>query len=97
MESISFNARMMTTDPNIIQLYSAATPNGKSSDYNPVPHTCNSPIKLGLKVAIALEEIKTLRGMTEIFDYEPHTVNIRAMENRKPIFETVNPNGKVFL
>ena len=49
----------------------------------------------GLKVAIALEELVDLRATTEDFKYEPHTVNIRAMENRKPEFMALNPNGKI--
>lgn len=32
---------------------------------------------IGLKAAIALEELVDLRATTEDFKYEPHTVNIR--------------------
>jgi GSH-dependent disulfide-bond oxidoreductase len=50
----------------------------------------------GIKAAMALEEIVSLRATTEDFNYEAHTVDIRHAENRKADFtEAINPNAKI--
>ena len=54
-----------------------------------------SCLYIGLKAAIALEELVILRASKEEFVYEPHTINIRGVENKKPDFLEINPNGKV--
>ncbi len=59
--------RMKVMDPSRPQLYSAATANG-------------------IKVAACLEEIiaaRALKGDTQPFDYEPHTVRIRHGESHE--------------
>mmetsp|Transcript_19101 Transcript_19101/g.19231 ORF Transcript_19101/g.19231 Transcript_19101/m.19231 type:complete len:246 (-) Transcript_19101:153-890(-) len=76
MEDISLAARMRQSKPDLIQLYSAATPNG-------------------IKVAAALEEIKDLRSTTEVFDYEPHSINLREGETRHEPFTKISPSGKI--
>lgn len=77
MESDSKVARMEIKNSDLIQLYSACTPNG-------------------IKVAACLEEIVALRRLAgDGFDYEPHTVNIRAHESRDKDFMSFNPNGKI--
>jgi GST-like protein len=42
-----------------------------------------------------LEELVDLRSTDEEFKYEPHTINIRSLENRKPDFVNICPNGKI--
>jgi GST-like protein len=92
MLSTSRKSRMTVVDPKAIQLYSAATPNGTDI-------LCcfqHSPsFSAGLKVAIMLEELSDLRSLKEDFKYEPHTVHIRALENRRPEFLELCPNGKI--
>ena len=86
---------MTIENPNAIQLYSAATPNGNYGIERGIRtmliYTCSSA---GLKAAIALEELVVLRASKENFVYEPHTINIRGVENKKPDFLEINPNGK---
>lgn len=49
----------------------------------------------GLKAAIALEELVALRQLTDGFDYEAHSVDLRHSESRRPGFLGICPNGKI--
>jgi GST-like protein len=49
-----------------------------------------------MKAAIVLEELVELNRTSGLdFNYEPHTVNIRTGENRKPDFLALTPNAKI--
>ena len=46
-------------------------------------------------MAIALEELSSLRSLEKDFRYEPHTVHIRGAENHKPEYKSICPNEKI--
>ena len=74
MEKATHEERLKVRNPEIIQLYSVATPNG-------------------IKVAACLEELAFIKG--DLFDYEPHSVDIRKAENRTEEFASISPIGKI--
>lgn len=55
----------------------------------------SAPTANGLKVAVALEELVDLRAAKDGFTYEPHSVNIRAAENKHKPFSKWFPNKKI--